>query len=106
MSPSDEVVIAEPTFSLYALAARRRGATVVDVGCEQDFTVTPERIASAMTARTRLVILCSPNNPTATALPRETLNATLDRAEMLAGEHGANDGPFVIVDEAYYEIGH
>ncbi len=105
VSPGDEVVVAEPTFSLYALASRRRGTTVIDAGCESDFIVTPERIASAMTARTRLVFLCSPNNPTATALPRETLIAALERAEALANKRSADGGPFVIVDEAYYEIG-
>lgn len=100
-----EVVVAEPTFSLYALAARRRGATIVDAGCERDFAVTPERITSAMTPRTRLVFLCSPNNPTGTVLPRETLLAALERAEALGRERDAAAGPLIIVDEAYYEIG-
>lgn len=102
VAPGDEVVVAEPTFSLYALASRRRGAEVVDAGREVDFTVTPERIVAAMTPRTRAVFLCSPNNPTGTALARETLTAALERADALKGERG---GPLVVVDEAYYEIG-
>ncbi len=105
LGTGDEVVVAEPTFSLYALASRRRGAAVVDAGCERDFTVTPERINSAMTARTRLVFLCSPNNPTGAPLPRETLAAALEWAEALGGGRDADGGPLVLVDEAYYEIG-
>ena len=102
LEPGDDVVVAEPTFSLYALASRRHGASVIDAGCDGEFSVTPERVASAMTRRTRLVFLCAPNNPTGTPLPRGTLMAALERAEALADERG---GPLVIVDEAYYEIG-
>jgi histidinol-phosphate aminotransferase len=102
LEPGDEVVVAEPTFSLYALASRRRGASVIDAGCDDEFGVAPERIASAMTPRTRLVFLCAPNNPTGTPLPRGTLMAALERAETLAHARG---GPLIIVDEAYYEIG-
>lgn len=104
LTPDDEVIVSEPTFSLYGLAARRIGAKVIDAGYEGDFVLTPERITSAMTPRTRLVFLCSPNNPTGASLRRDTLTAALERAEELT--RGATDsGPFIILDEAYYEIG-
>ena len=103
LEPDDEVMVSEPTFAAYALAATRRFARVVDAGRGgDDFTPDPERIAAAMNSNTRIVFLCGPNNPTGTPLPRETLLAVLARAEELS-RHGA--GPVVVLDEAYYEIG-
>lgn len=102
VQPGDEVVVSEPTFSVYALAARRRGATVVDSGRADDFTFTPEQIAAAIGPRTRLIYLCAPNNPTGTALARDILDAALARAAEVSDGRG---GPLVVMDEAYYEIG-
>jgi histidinol-phosphate aminotransferase len=101
LSPGDEVVVCEPTFGLYAVAAGWRGAHVVDVGLEGDFTVPRDRLLAAITSTTKLVFLCSPNNPTGTPLARETLLAALERAEALTSAQG---GPLVVVDEAYYEV--
>jgi histidinol-phosphate aminotransferase len=100
--PGDEVVVSEPTFSVYAIAARQRGGVVVDTGRDEDFDVAPEAVAAAITPRTRLVYLCAPNNPTGTPLARAVLEAALARAADLAGTEGA---PLVVMDEAYYEIG-
>lgn len=103
LEPGDEVVVSEPTFTVYTLAATRRFARAVDAGRGgEDFTPDPERITAAMNSDTRIVFLCGPNNPTGTSLPRETLLAVLARAEEL-GRHG--DGPVIVLDEAYYEIG-
>lgn len=104
VAPGDEVVVAEPTFGVYAHLAKRAGAHVVDVGTNDDFTVSVERVCQAMGPRTSLVQLCSPNNPTGTALPREALLAILDRAASLA-QSAQSRGPLVVVDEAYYEFG-
>ncbi|HEX8036614.1 MAG TPA: histidinol-phosphate transaminase, partial [Ktedonobacterales bacterium] len=101
LSPGDEVVVCEPTFGLYAVAAGWRGARVIDVGLEDDFTVPRDRLLAAITSTTKLVFLCSPNNPTGTPLARETLLAVLERAEALTSAQG---GPLVVVDEAYYEV--
>lgn len=103
LEPGDEVVVSEPTFAVYALAATRRFARAQDAGRGgDDFTPDPARIVAAITANTRIVFLCGPNNPTGTPLPRETLLAALACAEEL-GRRG--DGPLVVLDEAYYEIG-
>ncbi|MGZ3667618.1 MAG: histidinol-phosphate transaminase [Ktedonobacterales bacterium] len=101
LSPGDEVVVCEPTFGLYAVAAGWRGVRVIDVGLEDDFTVPRDRLLAAITPATKLVFLCSPNNPTGTPLARETLLAALERAEALTP---AQSGPLLVVDEAYYEV--
>jgi histidinol-phosphate aminotransferase len=105
LQPDDEVVVAEPTFSVYALLAARHGARVVDVGRDEQFVVSVERLVAAITPRTRLVFLCAPNNPTGTPLPRATLLAALERAEALADPADPRSGPLLVVDEAYYEFG-
>lgn len=104
LEPGDEVIVSEPTFSVYGLIARRRGASVVDVPRDTDWRTPAEALAAAMTLRTRLVFLCAPNNPTGTPLERATLDAVLARAGELA-ELTDGAGPVVVVDEAYYEIG-
>ncbi len=104
VQPGDEVIVSEPTFSVYALAAKRRGARVVDVGRDAGWRTPVEALSEAMTTRTRLVFLCSPNNPTGTPLDSATLDAALARAQALAASTGGV-GPVVVVDEAYYEVG-
>lgn len=101
LAPGDEVVVCEPTFGLYAVAAGWRGARVIDVGLEDDFTVPRDRLLAAITPATKLIFLCSPNNPTGTPLARETLLAVMERAEALTSEQ---ELPLLVVDEAYYEV--
>jgi len=104
VEPGDEVIVSEPTFSVYALLAQRRGARIVDVARDADWRTPTDALLAAMTPRTRLVFICAPNNPTGTPLDRATLDAALARAaELAAQELGA--GPLIVVDEAYYEIG-
>lgn len=100
IQPGDEVVVAEPTFGVYGLVADRRGASVVDAGREPDFTLAAQRIIDASTERTRVIFLCSPNNPTGTPLSRETLLAILRETARADGI-----SPLVVMDEAYYEFG-
>ena len=104
LEPGDEVVVSEPTFSVYALIARRRGARIVDVARDADWRTPTDTLLAAMTPRTRLVFLCAPNNPSGTPLDRATLDAALSRAADLAASAGGA-GPVVVVDEAYYELG-
>ncbi len=105
LEPGDEVVVAEPTFNVYAVVATRRGARVVDVGTSDRLEVEAERLASAIGPRTRLVMLCSPNNPTGIPLPLETARVALERVAQVAGSADGRGGPLVVVDEAYYEFG-
>lgn len=103
LAPGDEVVVCEPTFAVYALAARQHGAAVASVTRGRDFALPPEALLDAIGAQTRMVFLCSPNNPTGDLLPRATLDAILARAAQLHAAAGV--GPVVVLDEAYYEMG-
>jgi histidinol-phosphate aminotransferase len=104
LQPGDEVVVAEPTFSVYSEVARWQGARVIDVGLNEHFEVDPKHLVNAIGPKTRLVMLCSPNNPTGTPLPRQTVLAALERSCEMEGSN-ARGGPLVAVDEAYYEFG-
>ncbi len=66
--PGDEIIHVRHGFAVYELASRRVGATVV-VAPDRDYTADVDAILALVTARTKLVYLANPNNPTGTILP-------------------------------------
>ena len=66
--PGDEVLFSRYSFAVYDIAARRCGATPVEVG-DADFGADVDAMLAAVTDRTRVVFLANPNNPTGTYLP-------------------------------------
>lgn len=92
LSAGDEVVVCEPTFGRFASVARRCGGVVISVPLDDGFGVPIARVRAAISPRTRLVILCGPNNPTGTPLDARTIEALVDL------------GPLLVVDEAYFEF--
>ena len=70
LEPGDEAVMADPSFSLYPLVTTLRGAKPVLVPL-RDFTHDPHAMLAAVTARTRVMFVCDPNNPTGTAMSRD-----------------------------------
>jgi len=92
LEPGDEVVNCEPTFGMYSFLPPLFLGRVIDVERRPDFSVDPEAVLSAMTPRTKLVLLASPNNPTGNLLPLEDLRRILESRRV------------VLVDEAYVEF--
>ena len=73
-NPGDEVIIPTPAFGLYESLSKVCGAVPVRVETVDDgFQLTPEKLAAAITPKTKAILLNSPNNPTGTVLSRETL---------------------------------
>jgi histidinol-phosphate aminotransferase len=93
----DNVVICPPTFGMYAVAARIQGAGVreVPLRAAEGFALDADGVLSACDANTRIVFLCSPNNPTGNAMDPEAIAKLLTA---LAGR------ALVAVDEAYIEF--
>lgn len=93
----DNVIICPPTFGMYAVAARIQGAAVRDVPLRvaNDFALDAEAVLAACDANTRIVFLCSPNNPTGNAMDPAAIDKLL---QQLAGR------ALVAVDEAYLEF--
>lgn len=94
LAPGDEVVLSEGTFISYLLRTLEMGATPVRTPL-RDYTYDLERMAAAITPRTRLVFVCNPNNPTGTAVNAE---------EVLAFVRRAPDDVLIVMDEAYVEF--
>lgn len=95
VSPGDEVITADPSWVTYEPCVRIAGGKVVPVPVrEQDqFRLMPEAISKAVTAKTKLVIINSPNNPTGSVLRREDLKGIAEVA--------CDKDLFVLSDEIY-----
>ncbi|KNA14043.1 hypothetical protein SOVF_111150 [Spinacia oleracea] len=74
-SPGDEVVIPAPYWVSYPEMARLADATpvIVDTGISQNFLMDPKHLESKLNEKSRLLILCSPSNPTGSVYPKELL---------------------------------
>ncbi|MEM7627272.1 MAG: aminotransferase class I/II-fold pyridoxal phosphate-dependent enzyme [Planctomycetota bacterium] len=72
VGPGDEVLIPDPYFVMYKHLVTLAGATPVYVDTYPDFQVTPERLAAAVTPRTKLVLFNTPSNPTGVVSPPDT----------------------------------
>ncbi|MEM9403563.1 MAG: histidinol-phosphate transaminase [Pseudomonadota bacterium] len=93
----DNIVVTSPTFSMYAHYARVQGADVRDVPllAADDFALDESALQGVIDQRSKLLFLCSPNNPTGTSLPRATIERVLERTRGRLA---------VVVDEAYIEF--
>jgi len=90
----DEVIIPVPTFSMFGILARLRGARIVEILYNEDFSFPLERLLNAITERTRMVVVVNPNSPTGTSIGREDLVQILIKA----GES------VVLLDETYHHF--
>jgi len=93
----DNVVICPPTFGMYAVAARIQGAEVREVPllAARDFALDTAGVLAACDANTKVVFLCSPNNPTGNVMDR----AAIDQLLVALANRS-----LVVVDEAYIEF--
>ncbi len=95
LEPGAEVVYAWPSFSIYPHLAAMTGARAVTVALDAEGRHDLDAMASEVTAATRILLVCNPNNPTATALPVEEVGAFVEELP----RHVC-----VILDEAYVEF--
>ncbi len=99
INPGDEVIIPTPAWVSYVEMVKLAEGTVVELpaGIETDFKITPEQLRGAITDKTRMVLLCSPSNPTGSVYSPEELQALVD----VIAQH-----PQIIVmaDEIYEHI--
>lgn len=80
VNPGDEVIVPTPAWVSYVeMVKLAEGVTVeVSASIEQDFKITPQQLEDALTERTRLIILCSPSNPSGAVYSRTELQALVD----------------------------
>jgi histidinol-phosphate aminotransferase len=77
LEPQDEIIVPSPSFTEYEFGARLMDATVVSVPLGKDYGYDIEAILSAVTEHTKIVYICSPNNPTGTYLPQDDMEKLL-----------------------------
>src|SRR6187200_2693870 len=95
LEPGAELVYAWPSFSVYPHLAAASGARAIEVPLDAEHNHQLDKLREEITAATRLVIVCNPNNPTSTALPLDEIAAFVEQVP----RHVC-----VIVDEAYCEF--
>lgn len=99
INDGEEVIIPAPYWVSYPQMAKLAGGVpvIVETGFAQNFKMTPEQLEAAITPKTRLLILCSPSNPTGSVYSEAEL-------EKLAEVIKRHDDLFVIADEIYEHI--
>ena len=99
VNPGDEVIIPAPYWVSYPQMVKLAGGVpvIVPAGIEQDFKVTANQLKVAITSKTKLIILCSPSNPTGSVYTKEELEAL----SKIVLEH---NNLFVLSDEIYEHI--
>ena len=99
VNPGEEVIIPAPYWVSYPQMVKLAGGepVIVEATFEQNFKMTPEQLEEAITPKTRMVILCSPSNPTGSVYNKEELRA-------LANIILSHEDLFVLADEIYEHI--
>src|SRR5665647_2257645 len=93
--PGDEVIYAWRSFEAYPIVVAIAGAVSVQVPLDAHARHDFAAMAAAITSRTRLILVCTPNNPTGTVVHQDELEAFLDTVP---------DDVLVVLDEAYVEF--
>ncbi|RYZ23977.1 MAG: histidinol-phosphate transaminase [Chitinophagaceae bacterium] len=86
----DAILICPPTYGMYEVYANVNNVAVQEVPLLPDFQLNLEGIEEALTAQTKIIFICSPNNPTGNSIDREAIEVILNNFDGL-----------VVVDEAY-----
>ena len=90
-----EAIIPTPAFEMYSVFVKAAGGHVVPVPPRPDFAFQLEEVCSAISDRTRIIFLTSPNNPTGQLIPRDAIREIVRRVP---------PDVIVVIDEAYYDF--
>jgi histidinol-phosphate aminotransferase len=93
LDPGDNIIISEPTFGVYQMLASALGAETIDVPLNADFQLDADGVLAAINDRTKIVVICTPNNPTGNNLDPAAIEKIV-----------ANAPCIVAIDEAYMEF--
>jgi len=98
LDPGDEVVLPTPYWTTYPEAVRLGGGVPVEVLADetQDYLVTVDQLEAARTPRTKVLLFCSPSNPTGAVYPPDQVEAI--------GRWAAESGLWVVTDEIYEHL--
>jgi histidinol-phosphate aminotransferase len=88
----DEVMIPEPSYSMFDIFCKIRGAKILKVPCDKDLSFPTEKLLSQINERTRMIVLSNPGNPTGTSIKEGDLIKILKK------------GKIVLLDETYWHF--
>ena len=91
----DNVITVDPTYGMYGVCAKINHVEQRSVLLDPDYTLDPNRVLEAVDNRTKMIFLCSPNNPTANSMDMNAIVQIIDAAKCM-----------VVVDEAYIDFSH
>src|SRR5262249_30717530 len=89
-----ESVVVTPAFAMYEVFAQTEDAKVVRVPSGPEFSFPEQHVVDAVTAETRIVVICNPNNPTGLAVERSSIMKVIEAAPDAA----------ILLDEAYFDF--
>jgi len=89
----DEVILPVPTFTYYGISAAGLGGVPVCVDLDADYSLNIDKILKAVTNRTKIIFLCSPNNPTGNIVTASVVQKLAEQVNAI-----------IFVDEAYVEF--
>lgn len=89
----DNIVAIDPTYGMYKVAAQINNVEYKSVALSEDFELEPDRLLNACNAFTKLIFLCSPNNPTANYLDETAIRHIIENFQGI-----------VVLDEAYIDF--
>ncbi|HZU31624.1 MAG TPA: histidinol-phosphate transaminase [Candidatus Angelobacter sp.] len=90
----DEMIIVVPTFTMYEFFAQTADARIVRISTGPEFSFPAEEILDAISPRTRIIVICNPNNPTGVAARRSEILKVIEAAPDAA----------ILLDEAYFDF--
>nr|WP_235502269.1 pyridoxal phosphate-dependent aminotransferase [Angustibacter sp. Root456] len=98
LDPGDEVLLPTPYWTTYPEAIKLAGGVPVDVfaGADAGYLVTVDQLEAARTGRTKVLLFCSPSNPTGAVYPPEQVRAI--------GQWALEHGIWVVTDEIYEHL--
>ncbi len=89
----DSILINTPTYGMYEVSAKINQVGVIECGLDENFDISSEDILNSITSNTKIIFLCSPNNPTGNSLTYSKILDVLDRFNGI-----------VVIDEAYIDF--
>lgn len=89
----DQIIVAQPTYGMYAVSASINNVEVISVNLEENYDINVPALLSRASDKAKIIFLCSPNNPTGNALSKGKVIQLLQQFQGL-----------VVVDEAYIDF--
>ncbi len=96
VEPKDEVIIPTPTFVMFRFYANLVQAKIKEVLYTRNLLFPAKKVLNAITKKTRLLVLCNPNNPTGTSIKEKDLLKILEKSN--------KNRVIVLLDEAYVQF--